>query len=444
VALVSRRLGRDLAVSVVISGCGLLIGYLLTHQHLPSAIAIAVVPFLLWLLFRPAASVCLLAISIPFPVSLVGAGTGLNVAGSDILLTLICCMVLADALLTGETALFTALKPLALPLAPYLAWMLILAADHLGVISSLQTGQRVELFLLPLMIGAAVALRGLEIPLLKTYLLTATIFAALYPIFSDDAGGLGAQKNPAGQFIANGLLLLIAVRDLRGKMLLAAPILTLGLFWTQSRGAILSVVVGLAVLLLMHPGRDRLRFVALLIPVAAVAAGAFALLPNAAQERNTSFDVGTDSRAAYSLEIRERFRTEAWQMVHAEPMFGTGVGKYVDGVDGIRPTTTDPHQVLLFQTVEGGYPFAVAFVVLIVGSAGVVALRGRGTLLGPAGVALLLATVGHGLVDVYWVRGTPVLSWLVMGMVLGQMALAKKPVRTPLPLPSPELSGALR
>jgi hypothetical protein len=33
--------------------------------------------------------------------------------------------------------------------------------------------------------------------------------------------------------------------------------------------------------------------------------------------------------------------------------------------------------------------------------------------------AVLLATVAHGLVDVYWVRGTPVLGWLLVGMAFG-------------------------
>ena len=202
---------------------------------MPSAIALAALPLLLWLLFRPQLAFCLLAVSIPFPASLVGGGTGLSVAGSDVLLTLIFCVVIAEALLTGRTAIFSALKILALPLTPYLAWMAILAADHLGVVSTLQTGQRLELFLFPLIIGAAVSFRGLELPLLKTYLITATVFAGLYPFFSNANGGLGAQKNPAGQFIADGLLLLIAVKDLRGKLILAAPVLTLGLFWTESR-----------------------------------------------------------------------------------------------------------------------------------------------------------------------------------------------------------------
>jgi len=33
--------------------------------------------------------------------------------------------------------------------------------------------------------------------------------------------------------------------------------------------------------------------------------------------------------------------------------------------------------------------------------------------------AVLVATAAHGLVDVYWVRGTPLLGWLIVGMVCG-------------------------
>jgi hypothetical protein len=40
----------------------------------------------------------------------------------------------------------------------------------------------------------------------------------------------------------------------------------------------------------------------------------------------------------------------------------------------------------------------------------------------PAAAGILIATVAHGLVDVYWVRGTPVLGWLLVGMVCGGLA----------------------
>jgi ABC-type amino acid transport system permease subunit len=54
-------------------------------------------------------------------------------------------------------------------------------------------------------------------------------------------------------------------------------------------------------------------------------------------------------------------------------------------------------------------------VILIIGTS-LALLRLRHTDLAPAAVGLLVATAAHGLVDVYWVRGTPVLSWLLVGM----------------------------
>jgi O-Antigen ligase len=419
---------RELVAIFGILSSGLLIGYLSVNEHLRSAIVLAAMPLILWLLYRPRLAVMVLGITIPFPVSVIAGGPGLNVAASDVLLSTISCMVIAEALVLRRSTLLAPLRILAWPVAPYLGWMVVLVAAHLSVLSAMQSAQRLELFLFPILVGVSVAIRRHEMHFLRAYLVACTVFAALYPFFSDDAGGLGVQKNPAGGFIAGALLLLIGVRGLRGKLLLVAPVLTLGLFWTQSRGAILSVVVGLAVLLLMHPGRDRLRFLALLVPVSAIAAGAFALLPQAAQERNTSFSAGTTSRAGYAVELRETYRLEAWHIIHSKPLFGTGIGQYFDGVNGVHPTTVDPHQVLLLQAAEGGYPLGVAFVVLVLGSAGVIAWRGRRTVLGPAAVALLISAVGHGLVDVYWARGTPVLGWLVVGMALGQMSSVRERV----------------
>jgi hypothetical protein len=40
---------------------------------------------------------------------------------------------------------------------------------------------------------------------------------------------------------------------------------------------------------------------------------------------------------------------------------------------------------------------------------------------GPAAAGVLIATVAHGLVDVYWVRGTPILGWLLVGMACGRL-----------------------
>ena len=45
---------------------------------------------------------------------------------------------------------------------------------------------------------------------------------------------------------------------------------------------------------------------------------------------------------------------------------------------------------------------------------------------GVVAAAVLLATVAHGMVDIYWVRGTPVLGWLLVGMACGVYALRRQ------------------
>ena len=46
--------------------------------------------------------------------------------------------------------------------------------------------------------------------------------------------------------------------------------------------------------------------------------------------------------------------------------------------------------------------------------------------LAPVAAGVLVATVAHGLVDVYWVRVTPVLGWLLVGMVCGLYAQSRE------------------
>jgi hypothetical protein len=81
----------------------------------------------------------------------------------------------------------------------------------------------------------------------------------------------------------------------------------------------------------------------------------------------------------------------------------------------------DPHQVLLQQEAEGGYIFGAAFVVLV-GGAMLALRRMRQVDVAAAAAGVLIATVAHGLVDVYWVRGTPVLGWLLVGMACGGLS----------------------
>ena len=77
--------------------------------------------------------------------------------------------------------------------------------------------------------------------------------------------------------------------------------------------------------------------------------------------------------------------------------------------------------MLLLQAAEGGYLLAASFVLLIAGSF-LALFRMRRIDVAAVAAGVLLSTVAHGLVDVYWVRGTPVLGWLLVGMVCGLYA----------------------
>jgi hypothetical protein len=175
------------------------------------------------------------------------------------------------------------------------------------------------------------------------------------------------------------------------------------------------------VILLMQAGRD-LRFVASrVVPLLLAALVSFHWMPSDARARVTSFSTSFATSGGYSVYLRDRYQQDAKRIVAAHPLVGVGIGNYLAGDREAGTTTTDPHQVLLLDAAEGGYGLAVAFLVLVVGS--VFALRRlRHIVLAPAAAAVVVATVAHGMVDVYWVRGTPVLGWLLVGMVCGLSA----------------------
>jgi membrane-bound metal-dependent hydrolase YbcI (DUF457 family) len=150
--------------------------------------------------------------------------------------------------------------------------------------------------------------------------------------------------------------------------------------------------------------------------IASLAVLAFQLMPAKAQSFLTTYGAqGQSSHASWNVRYRQMYWHEAMSLIRAHPWLGVGVGAYATAVPQGPFYTDDPHDVVLLQAAEGGWGFAASFVVLILGTAYVL-VRLRAVELAPAALAVLLSTVGHGLVDVYWVRGTPVLSWLLVGM----------------------------
>ncbi|WP_088319764.1 O-antigen ligase [Kineosporia sp. R_H_3] len=398
--------------TLVVAG---LAGYLaVSTPRLASLLVVA--PVLLWLLAQRVFAITVLAVTLPYVADLSGGVLGVNMALSDLLMTFLVLGLVFEWVLTNRADELRALSPLKGVVGQYLAVLTVLLVAHPEFAVLVATGQRVELFVFPLLVGALVARTGRELWFLRAYIVASAVTGALWI-----AGVELGQKNPIGQFVANALILLLAVKPLRPWLQWLTPLLVAGLLWTQSRGAILSVGVALAVLVLAQPGsRSRLRSLALSVPVAVTAYVVFRLLPEEAQERNLTYTSGNETAGEWAIKIREQYHADAWSLIHAHPWTGVGVGKYLAGNPYEGNVTDDPHQVLLLEGATGGYLLMGSFVVLVLGALWVGWRTVRRTELGPAALALTAAIVGHGLVDVYWVRGTPVLGWLVLGMALAQ------------------------
>jgi len=408
------RVGTQLLVGVAALATAALAGYVIFHEPLFVAAVFCVLPLLVWFLARPGPAIVLLGATLPITYSITGGSGGVNLAPSDLILAFLAAAIFFEAVAHDGSPPALALRPLKRPLLQYSAFLVALFVVHLGVHDALQTAQRFELFLVPLLVGAVAALRDRHVTVLKAYVIGACVLAAAWPF----AHGLG-QKNPVGQMIANAILLVVGLKTL-SRLTPLLLVLVPGLVLTGSRGAILATALGALVMLALQDSRAR-AIAARLSVIAVVAFLTYAILPVSLQDRLTTFVPGTGSKGAYALTVRQHYAHDAYHLISTHPFLGVGVGNYLAGSLNLDTVTNDPHDVLLLQAAEGGYLFAVSFVLLI-GGVLLQLRRMKETELAAVAAGVLVATLVHGLLDVYWVRGTPILGWLLVGMACGVIA----------------------
>jgi hypothetical protein len=416
-------------VAVICAAVGAATAATVTYAPVPSLLLI-MVPVGLGvaaLVFKsPVWAAVLAGASIPEIQDVTGGRLGgLHVAASDVVLVLIGAKLLVNTVSTHRRAgIVGALRPVSGPVLQYGWMLLILLALHPGFTSAVKSFQRFELFGLPLLAGAYIALRRDHLLVLRAYVLATTVLAVVWPVLSSEGWAGEFQKNPTGQLIVGAILLLIAVRGLR-RLMPCMPLLVIGLALTASRGSLVGLVVGVAVLSVTLGGRSRRILIARTVAILLTGVAIYPLLPAAISARFTSFSGATGTAGAYAIDIRSDYYRDAEQLIAAHPWTGIGVGNYLAGSVADGTLTTDPHDVILLEAAEGGYLFAASFILLIVGSAFAL-WRLRRVELASVALAILLATAAHGLVDVYWVRGTPVLGFLLLGMACGLATQAQR------------------
>lgn len=420
----ARRRGTgSVAFGIAVALAAALAGYALVNGHERLAIVLSLAPLTVCLVARPTVPLVFLGASLPALASVTAGGSGgagsggYNAAVSDFLLVLVGAGIFLGWTIARPEPVVRALRPVALPVLLYSAVMLMLLAFHPDLRDLAKTGQRFELFLLPLIVGAFAALTGWHIRMLKAYVLATTVLAVIWPFHH-----IG-NHNPVGQLIANAILLLVGVRALR-PLFPCLALLAPGLVFTVSRGAIAATVVGVMVIVVLQRSRGR-RIVTRLLPLVLLALAAFALAPSGLQTRVTTFHAGKQTTGEYAIYLRQQFAEDAHRIIDAHPWTGVGIGNYGEADALSAAPVLDPHQVLLLHEAEGGYIFGASFILLIIGV--MFALRRmRQVDVAPAAAGVLIATVAHGLVDVYWVRGTPVLGWLLVGMACGGLAQLRR------------------
>ena len=428
-ALDSDGLRRAVAVPAVLSRALITAGVLaaaalvgmLSAQTRFVGLFLAAAPLALVLAVRALRALIVVAMAaIPFSADLLGgAGPGVQVAAADMLLAVCAAALLVPLVRDAQVrARLRTLRPLLFPLFVYGAALVVVLAGSLSFGSVANSLQRVELALIPAVVAAVVMDARTLRAGLRWYVVSSAALAVAFTIAQAAGSGdvlFGVQKNPAGQFIASGLLLAVGTNIFSARTrAVLLPLLTIGLVTTQSRGALLAFALSLLVLLVFRGEVRRLRVGLLIAGISLFAIGAVGALPQTQQDR--LFRTSGDSD--YAVRIRDAYRDDALQIIRDNPFVGVGIGQYLAGDPRLDTQTTDPHNVLLLEFAEGGFVLGASFLVFAVVPVVVVLRRRQSHPLAAVAAAVHVGILSHGLVDTYWVRGTPVLGWLLLGYVV--------------------------
>lgn len=184
---------------------------------------------------------------------------------------------------------------------------------------------------------------------------------------ADRASAFGGGPNVFGRTTALALVACLGLvygYAAKRVILLGAPVLVLATVLSGSRGAMLTLLVGFAVILVPFLRRLRFRDMAPFLLVAAVAAFAWGRLGSVVASVfelrfvELTFEQSHDSG-------RSPLYAAAWQMLLDRPVTGWGLGGF-EASYGIFHAETYPHNIFLQLGAEGGLVALGLFVVSLV------------------------------------------------------------------------------
>jgi O-antigen ligase/polysaccharide polymerase Wzy-like membrane protein len=396
---------------------GLAAGYLAIRQP-KLAIALLGAGALIAVFASSPIAIALLAAPVSFDVSRVSLGNGISV--SDLILIAATLLSLPALARLGTPRGVTNVRRW---LLVYVVAMAVAVAVHPSGRSIIEAGHRTLLVAGALSVGAWIYLDGKTRLALRLLVGTAVVMGAIAVAvgaahgFNTPAQPFAIQKNYLGSVLGLTMLVLVAAPSeihLSKKSRYASlTVIGGGLVATQSRAAMLGLVVGVLVCFFRtHSDHRRRSFWA--AAVLAIGFLAYAGYLVHSQVSDTSATLNTNSVA-----VRTKTNAATLALWRTSPIVGVGVYYYNDPkYQEMNPFLVAPTNDIYEALAEGGVVLAVGFVVFQIGAVSVL-LRRRNPL-AVAGLALVADRLMHGLVDIYWTAGNSSLPWIIAGMGLAQ------------------------
>lgn len=285
--------------------------------------------------------------------------------------------------------------------------------------------QRIEIVVVWLLLGAVLVRTGSLKIFLGWFVSGAILLSIFWLSAAGQAAVLGVQKNASGGYISAGFaIVLLSNMKMRWRALLLA-LLSGGLVSTGSRGAILGLVVSCGLLIFFASQWKKV------VPplMFAMIAGfiSISLLPGDVAARLLS----QNEAGEFNIQIRGLFVSDALYQWRHSPWTGVGIGNYRQILPGLQQVQTyDPHNVFVLALVEGGYLLLAAFLIFVIGTLLWILVLPRTRMIVLA-IVVQVSLLVHSSVDVYWVRGTPAIGWLLIGAVMAAACSGRQPVTPP-------------
>ncbi|MCC6484206.1 MAG: O-antigen ligase family protein [Armatimonadetes bacterium] len=415
-------------VYAVIAGVVALDLWLFKISALASAAVAGVLLLVLAAVQWPALFLMLAFVAMPFQQSLGGEGSPVHFSAVDIVAGI---LALALPVILMRRRAF-ALGPAAVPIFVFLGVDIVSSTvswDGLGTGVSL--ARMTVATLIAVAIYANIDTRQrTALNCFNAYLLAIDVLA-VFSVVAFLTGGihaseytLGLHKNALGPSYGCGIvialgMLLLEKPSSRRRLWLAGTLFAavVGIVLSLSRGGWIATAAGC--LLLLFLTKQVRAFVSGLVIAIPAAVLVWHALPEEATEYASDI-----SAKAHTIQTRFATMQDVMAAFHKSPIIGVGVG--------LRKQA-EPHNVFILTLGETGILGAIGFVAMFAGGfwTFVLARRtaGKDRLTDEIlilGMSVLLVSVTHGMMDVYWRRGVGFMGWAAVGMAANIIATSRR------------------